>query len=377
VPKRPPAPSTDELLRLFTQQGEDFALVMLSPDGIVLDWLAGATRIFGLTAEEMIGQSIERIFTPEDLARGVMQQELEIARSVGRAEDDRWQLRNDGTAFWASGVVIPLRDEAGKLVGYGKMLRNRTDLKTQTEALENRVKALSEAEEQRNAFFGVVAHELRNPLSPLVSAVELIRRSGHTESVVQAGLQIIERQVAAIRRLVDDLMEMVRVGAGKMELDREVIELKEVVNAAANAARPLAEARDQHFQVLLLQGAIPVMGDPSRLDQVFANLLNNAIKYTPVNGRIWFKVTVEGGDAVVRVEDTGVGIDAEMMPKLFDFFAQEASSRAMASGGLGLGLPLVRELVTLHGGTVQARSDGRDKGSVFTVRLPMHQAPQP
>jgi two-component system CheB/CheR fusion protein len=377
MPKRPPAPSTDELLRLFAQQGDDFALLMLSPDGIVLDWLAGATRIFGFTAQEMIGQSAERIFTPEDLARGVMQQELEIARSVGRAEDDRWQLRNDGTAFWASGVVIPLRDEAGKLVAYGKMLRNRTDLKTQTEALENRVKALSDAEEQRKAFFGLVAHELRNPLSPLVSAVELIRRSGHAESVVQAALKVIDRQIAAIGRLVDDLMEMVRVGAGKMELDRQVIDLKDVIEAAANAARPLAVARDQHLQVLPLQGAVPVMADPARLDQVFANLLNNAIKYTPVKGRIWFKLTVEGGDAVVRVEDTGVGIDAEMMPKLFDFFAQEASSRQMASGGLGLGLPLVRELVTLHGGTVQARSDGRDKGSVFTVRLPMHQAPQP
>ena len=375
--QRPPAPSTDELLRLFIRQGEDVALLLLSPDGIVLDWLAGATRIFGLTAEEMIGKSLERIFTPEDLARGAMQQELEIARSVGRSEDDRWQLRKDGTAFWATGVVIPLRDEKGRLVAYGKMLRNRTDVKTQTEALENRIKTLSDTEEQRKAFFGVVAHELRNPLSPLVSALELIRYSGYAESVVRTSLEVIERQVTAIRRLVDDLMEMVRVGAGKMELDRRVVDLKGIVTGAANAARPLAEARDQNFEVLLLEGPVDVIGDPARLEQVFANLLNNAIKYTPRSGRIWFQLTVEGGDAVVRVEDTGVGIGAEMMPKLFDLFTQEASSRAMASGGLGLGLPLVRELVTLHGGTVQARSDVLDKGSVFTVRLPLHQAPQP
>jgi PAS domain S-box-containing protein len=359
------------------QQGEDVAVLLINPDGVILDWLAGATRIFGLTAQEMIGQSLKRIFTPEDLARGVMQQELEIARSVGRSEDDRWQLRKDGTSFWATGVVIPLRDEKGTLVAYGKVLRNRTDVKTQTEALENRIKALSDAEEQRKAFFGVVAHELRNPLAPLVSALELIRHSGYAESAVQTGVQVIERQVAAIRRLVDDLMEMVRVGAGKMELDRQVIDLKGIITAAADAARPLAAAREQHFEVLFLEGRVDVMGDRARLEQVFANLLINAIKYTPLKGRIWFQLTVEGGDAVVRVEDTGVGIGAEMMPKLFQLFTQEASSRRMASGGVGLGLPLVRELVNLHGGTVQARSDGRDKGSVFTVRLPMHHAPQP
>jgi PAS domain S-box-containing protein len=373
---RPAGPSIQELLRLFNEQAQDLAVLLLRPDGVILDWLAGATRIFGFTAEEMVGQHFRRIFTPEDLARGAHVQELDIAASVGHAEDDRWQLRKDGTAFWASGVVFALRDAAGNVVGFVKLLRNRTDVKTQTEALENRIKALLEAEDQRKAFFGVVAHELRNPLAPLSSAVEIIRRSGALQPPVEAALQIIDRQLAAIRRLVDDMMDTVRVGQGKVDLERKVIDLRDVMNSAAASARPLAEARRQHFQMILIDAPVNVNGDAVRLEQVFVNLLTNAVKYTPAEGRIWFKVTIEGGDAVVRVEDSGVGIGPEMLPTIFELFTQEAASRRMSSGGLGLGLALVRELVKLHDGTVQARSDGRGKGSVFTVRLPLHGASQ-
>ena len=374
---RPAGPSTQELLRLLTEQAQDMAILLLRPDGVILDWMAGATRIFGFTAEEMVGEHLRRIFTPEDLARGAHSQELEIAARVGYAEDDRWQLRKDGTAFWASGVVFALRDAAGNVVGFAKLLRNRTDLKTQTEALENRVKALLEAEDQRKAFFGVVAHELRNPLAPLSSAVEIIRRSGALQPPVETALQIIDRQLATVRRLVDDMMDTVRVGRGKVDLERKVIDVRDVMQSAAASARPLAEARRQDFQVILIDAPVHVNGDPARLEQVFANLLTNAVKYTPAEGRIWFKVTIEGGDAVVRVEDSGVGIGADMLPTIFELFTQEAASRRMSSGGLGLGLALVRELVKLHEGTVQARSDGRGKGSVFTVRLPLHAATQP
>ena len=374
---RPAGPSTQELLRLLTEQAQDMAILLLRPDGVILDWMAGATRIFGFTAEEMVGEHLRRIFTPEDLARGAHSQELEIAARVGYAEDDRWQLRKDGTAFWASGVVFALRDAAGNVVGFAKLLRNRTDLKTQTEALENRVKALLEAEDQRKAFFGVVAHELRNPLAPLSSAVEIIRRSGALQPPVETALQIIDRQLATVRRLVDDMMDTVRVGRCKVDLERKVIDVRDVMQSAAASARPLAEARRQDFQVILIDAPVHVNGDPARLEQVFANLLTNAVKYTPAEGRIWFKVTIEGGDAVVRVEDSGVGIGADMLPTIFELFTQEAASRRMSSGGLGLGLALVRELVKLHEGTVQARSDGRGKGSVFTVRLPLHAATQP
>jgi signal transduction histidine kinase len=190
-------------------------------------------------------------------------------------------------------------------------------------------------------------------------------------------LQIIDRQVALLRRLVEDLVDTARIGAGKVDLHLRLVDLKEPMDAAADAARPLAEAREQDFQVLQIAGAVPVNGDPQRLQQVFFNLLTNAVKYTPRKGKILFNLTTEGGDAIVRVEDTGVGMSADILPKVFDLFTQEESSLVLSSGGLGLGLPLVRDLVRLHGGTVQGRSDGRDKGSVFTVRLPLQRTTQP
>jgi two-component system CheB/CheR fusion protein len=269
-------------------------------------------------------------------------------------------------------VLFALRDEANGVVGFAKVVRNRTDVKTQAEALENQVKALARAHEQKNLFLGLLAHELRSPLGALVNAVELIRRSGYVDPVGLTALQVVDRQAAALRRLVDDLMDTTRIGAGKMDLQLRIIDLKDVAREAAAACRPLAEARNQELQEILIEGPVLVNGDALRLRQVFANLLENAVKYTPPHGKIVFSMTTEGGDAIVRVEDTGIGMTAEILPRVFELFTQEESARQSAQGGLGLGLALVRQLVELHGGTVQARSDGRDKGSVFTVRLPLH-----
>jgi two-component system CheB/CheR fusion protein len=257
------------------------------------------------------------------------------------------------------------------------MVRNRTDVKAYTETLENQVKALAKAHQQKDLFLGVLGHELRTPLSALGNAAEIIRRSGAHEPMVLNALQIIDRQAALIRRLTDDLMDTTRMRAGKVQLELKRLDLKDVVNAAAAIARPLAQARKQEFQCIHIEGPVPVDGDAERLQQVFMNLLDNAIKYTPEGGKILFSLTTEGGDAIARVEDTGIGMSADVLPKVFDLFTQEESSRKAAQGGLGLGLALVRELVELHGGTVNARSDGRNKGSVFTVRLALQGTSQP
>jgi signal transduction histidine kinase len=298
---------------------------------------------------------------------------MEMARTARRAEDDRWHVRKDGTRFWGSGVLFALQDAAGNLAGYAKIVRNRTDVKIQTEALENQIKALSEGERQNKLLLATLAHELRNPLAPLVTAMHLLRDCAAPPGT----LQIIDRQLALLRRLVDDLMEATRIGVGKAELRLAVVDLREVFHTAAETVRLMVAEREQEFQIIPIAGPVPVKADAQRLQQVFVNLLDNAIKYTPRRGKIVFNITTEGGDAIVRVEDTGVGMSAEILPRIFDLFTQEPASRAHAAGGLGLGLALVRDLVGLHGGTVQARSDGRDKGSVFTVRLPMHAATQP
>jgi two-component system CheB/CheR fusion protein len=376
MPERRRAPDTHELLKLLLEQGEDYALFLMAPDATVTDWLAGAEHVFGFQAHEMVGGKATHLFNADDIERGAEKHEFEVAASAGRAEDDRWHVRKDGTQFWGSGVLFALRDKSDNLVAFAKIVRNRTDVKTQTEALENQVRALSKAHEQKNIFLGLLAHELRNPLGALGNAVELIRRSGPLDPMGHSALQVIDRQAAALRRLTDDLMDTTRIGAGKMDLQPQTIDLKDVAHAAAASSRPLAQARHQEFQEIHIEGPVPVNGDALRLQQVFANLLDNAIKYTPEKGKIVFNVTTEGGDAIARVEDTGIGMSADILPKVFELFTQEESSRKVAQGGLGLGLSLVRQLVELHGGTVQARSDGRDKGSVFTVRLPLHGVPQ-
>jgi PAS domain S-box-containing protein len=376
MPQRPPAPPPQELLQLLLDQGEDYALFLMAPDGTITDWFRGAEHVFGFTADEMVGEHARRLFNQEDIDRGAEAHELNVARAAGREEDDRWHVRKDGTRFWGSGVLFALRDKESNVVGFAKLVRNRIDLKTQTEALENQVKALTETGRQKDLFLGVLAHELRNPLAPLTNAVELLRTAPAGPMSPHA-LQIIDRQVALLRRLVEDLVDTARIGAGKVDLQLRLLDLKEPMDAAADAALPLAEAREQDFQVLQIAGAVPVNGDPQRLQQVFFNLLTNAVKYTPRKGKILFNLTTEGGDAIVRVEDTGVGMSADILPKVFDLFTQEESSLVLSSGGLGLGLPLVRDLVRLHGGTVQGRSDGRDKGSVFTVRLPLQRTTQP
>jgi two-component system CheB/CheR fusion protein len=377
MPDRASARSRQALLACFLEQGKDFALMFMDPRGIVLDWLMRAADLFGYTAGEVVGKRWEFIFTPEDLARGAADNEMEIARTVGRTEDDRWHLRKDGTRFWASGVMTALRGPAGEVVGYAKIMRDRTDLKTQTEALENRVAALAERGERVRAFLGTIAHELRNPLAPLVNAVELIRSADVPDRTSADALKIIDRQISTLNRLVDDLLDVTRLDTGKAALRLDVVELKDIVSETAALVRPDAEGRQQELIVLMIDGPVPVKGDATRLQQVLVNLLNNAIKYTPPRGKIWMRVTTEGGDAVVRVEDTGVGMSADILPRIFDVFTQEQSSRAVAPGGLGVGLSVVRELVKLHGGTVQARSEGKGKGSVFTVRLPLYRAAQP
>ena len=368
---RGPAPSNPRLLDLLLEQSQEYALVLLDAAGMIVGWLAGAQAIFGFEAHDIVGQSIEVLFLAEDRRRGVPAHELEVARSNGRAEDDRWHARKDGTWIWVSGVLVPLRDEDGELVGFGKIMRDRTDTKAQIEMLENRLQGLTRADQRKNVFLATLAHELRNPLSPLVNALQLIRLAAPIREDLIYPVKLIERQVDFIRRLVDDLTDVSRIGAGKMVLHRQRLDLNQVLSRAAEACGPACRDRGQKLDMLLLTSAIEVEGDPDRLHQVFVNLLANAGKYTPPGGNIWLKATVEGRDAVARVQDNGIGISAEMLPRIFELFTQEELPVTRGQSGLGLGLPLVRELVSLHGGSVQVRSEGRDQGSEFTVRLPL------
>lgn len=363
-------PDPEILLRLLRDQDRVHALLLLDADGRITAWLAGAENVFGYRAEEIVGRSVSELFTPEDRAQGLDAHELEVARRDGHAADDRWHLRKDGTRIWVIGVLVPLR-EAGHLVGFAKILRDRTEMKQQLVELRNRIATLEKADERKNLFLGTLAHELRNPLAPLTNAAQLVRLAAADREELLYPAQVIERQLDLLRRLVDDLLDVTRVGTGKVQLKKERLALNDVLTRVADQYRPEAERRRQQFDLLLPAGRIEVDGDADRLHQVFVNLLTNAIKYTPDGGHIWLQATAEGSQAVVAVRDTGVGIAPEALPRIFELFTQEEASRPRSEGGLGLGLPLVKSLVALHGGSVQVQSEGRGKGSMFAVRLPL------
>ncbi len=359
----------ERLLRLVPMQSREHALIILGTDARVLWWSPGAEFMFSRKCADMIGQPTSVLFTPEDVQKGIPEQEIEIARGFGKAEDDRWQVRPDGSRFWATGMLTALRDESGNLLGYCKIIRNRTDLKEQLDTLHNQVEALTKLDQQKNIFLATLSHELRNPLTPLVNAVQLLRMNSPVLGNMEFPVKLIERQVDFIRRLVDDLSEVTRVSLGKVRLDKRHILLRDVLSNAIEATRPLLEERRHNLQLVLPSDPIALQGDADRLYQVFVNLINNAVKFTPDEGRIWVKATTEGDEAVVRVEDTGVGIPHEMLPRIFDLFTQVDTP--ISHGGLGIGLALVKDLVALHGGSVQVRSEGMGKGSEFTVRLPL------
>lgn len=360
------SPRVDSLLEAFLEQSKDHVLLLFGIDETILWANAGSERVLGGPVDDLVGCNGSVLFTPEDVELGVPAHEFAIARSHGSSEDDRWMQRPDGSRFWASGLAYALRDKHGELMGYGKVFQNRTDWKEQQETLKHRANEFARSEEQRNRMISTFAHELRNPLSPLVNAMTLLSEGAPVEYPVK----LIERQVDFIRRLVDDLLEATHVHAGKVQLRTERIVLQEVVAAAAETVRALVEEHEHRLELLLPPWPVTMDGDAVRLQQVFTNLLINAVKYTPRGGRIWVKATTEGAEAVMRFEDDGEGIAPDMLSHIFDLFAQVRPSTT-AEGGVGIGLSLVKELVTLHGGTVQANSDGIGKGSEFIVRLPL------
>jgi signal transduction histidine kinase len=311
------------------------------------------------------------MFTEEDRASGLDEHEYVTADADVSADDDRWLIRSDGSRFWAAGVLVTLRDGDGNKVGYGKILRNRTDIREQIETLRNQAAASELRHHHKDVFFSTLAHELRNPLAPLSNAVELIRLAVPPSADIEFPMRILERQIASLRTLVDDLMDLSRIGAGKVDIEKVPLSLQSVIQHAAESVQPLIREHRHELKLLLPPSPMTVSGDPTRLEQVFVNLLTNAAKYTPEGGSIWIKSTIEGVEAVTHVTDNGIGIPTDMLPKIFELFTQVDGARPRSRGGLGIGLSLVRNLVALHGGSVQVRSDGEGRGSEFSVRLPL------
>jgi signal transduction histidine kinase len=250
-------------------------------------------------------------------------------------------------------------------------LREATNRRARHKAEEDRAATLVELEVANRAkdeFLAMLGHELRNPLAPIVTALQLMKLRG--DGVLRREREVIERQVQHLLRLVDDLFDVAKIARGKIELKRRPLELAAAVAQAIEMASPLLEQREHRFTVDVPSRGLMVDADQARLAQVLSNLLTNAARYTLPKGDISLSARVEGGEVVVRVKDSGIGIDADMLPKIFEVFVQGSRAIDRSEGGLGIGLALVRNLVALHGGSVSAYSGGRDAGSEFVVRLP-------
>src|SRR6266550_263950 len=353
---------SEEKIRLMVEGIQDYAVFMLDPEGRIATWNEGAESIKGYKADEIIGEHFSRFYPPELIDRKVPQMELEVAARVGRFEDEGWRLRKDGTAFWANVIITALHDTEGRLRGFAKVTRDMTERK--------RVEALERGEQEMNEFLAMLAHELRNPLAPIRNALDLMRIKSAGDSTQEWSRNVIDRQLTQLTRLVDDLLDVGRITSGKISLYKEPVEINAAVLRAVESVQPLADVRKHTLDVRLARDPLLVDGDLARLSQVVLNLLNNAIKYTPDGGRIEVQVAREADLAVVRVKDTGIGMSADLISRVFDLFVQGERALDRAEGGLGIGLTLVKRLVALHGGDVLALSEGRGRGSEFVVRLP-------
>jgi PAS domain S-box-containing protein len=354
---------SEERFRLLVESVNDYAIFMLDPTGHVISWNAGAQRIKGYTAGEIMGQHFSRFYPLQDIDAGKPTQELRKALSSGRVEDEGWRLRKDGSRFWANVIITAVHDSEGRLRGFAKVTRDLTE-RRRTEALEAAGREMSE-------FLAMLSHELRNPLAPIRNAVALMVASSIQNPTMAWARDVIDRQTAVLARLVDDLLDVTRITLGKISLRLEPTEIAAAINRSVEATRPLMELRKHKLTVNLCDDPLPVQADLLRITQVITNLLTNAAKYTPDGGYVELTCEHESQHVVVRVRDNGIGMTPDLIARIFDLFAQGNQSLDRREGGLGIGLTLARKLVMLHGGTLTARSDGPGRGSDFAVRLPL------
>src|SRR4051812_18490231 len=482
-------------MRLIIESVKDFAIFSVDVEGRVNTWNAGAERLFGWPEAEIIGQDLAVIFMLEDRPEGIAAKELRAAVETGRSVDERWHRRKDGSRFFASGMVRPIRDEAGVLRGFTKVARDITERKRVEEALrasearfrmladsapvmiwqagtdklrtyfnqpwlsftgrttdqelgngwvegvhvedyercltayarafdarepfemEYRLRrhdgeyrwaldhgqplsgpegeftgfigsvvditdrkkteeALKDADRRKDEFLAMLAHELRNPLAAVQNAVAVAIRSG-TKEALERCKDVTARQVKNFAHLINDLLDVSRITRGKIHLQKARIDATPVLHYAVEAVRPVVEGRKHELLLTFTSSDLRLDADATRVEQILVNLLSNAAKYTPSGGRIQLIAGVEGDEVVFRVRDNGAGIPPELLPRMFDLFAQGDRSLARSEGGLGIGLTLVRSLAELHGGTVTATSGGAGTGSEFVVRLPAARGPAP
>jgi PAS domain S-box-containing protein len=351
---------------------------MLDPEGLVASWNSGAERVTGFTAVDILGQPGACLFTPEDRAAGIPEQEIERAAATGAALDERWHMRRDGTRFWASGVMTAAREGGGPLRGFVKVMRDQTERKETDSRLQEALQSAQQlrataehANRVKDEFISTVSHELRTPLNTIrLWSRMFISGKVHDEEVIKGG-QMIDRAALAQQQLIDDLLDVSRMSTGHLRLNLRDTALLDTAMAAIEAVRPLAASRGLSLDVDLSPDVGTVCLDPDRIQQVLWNVLANAVKFSNDGGRILVRMRRENGTVEIAITDFGMGIRAEFLPHVFDRFRQAQSGSNRRFGGLGLGLAIAKQLVELHGGTMTAYSEGEGTGATFTLYLPL------
>ena len=369
----------DQYMRSFVEQVEDYAIFAMDEDCRATTWNNGVLKVLGFQESEFIGQDIRQlIFVPEAIELGIPVVEFETAASLGSASDDRWMMRKGGNRFWASGITSAVKDDRGNLVGFSKVMRDLTEQKRDEDELAELAARHSESNRRMNEFLATLAHELRNPLAPIRNAIDLMGMTSLTPEHEELRA-LMGRQVEQVIRLIDDLLDVSRIGRGKIVLQRSVVDLRTIIDSSIEAFNTVFLEKQQHLQCDVCQTEVRVNVDPARLTQVVSNLLNNASRYSDSGSHIHLELKMEKDDddhgyAIIVVKDDGIGISTERLDEIFQMFAQVDDSLGRGNAGLGIGLTLVKTLVELHRGTVIAQSDGIGLGSTFTVRIPLASA---
>jgi two-component system CheB/CheR fusion protein len=365
-------------MRLVAESTKDYAIITMDRDGCVTSWNRGAERMFGYREDEVTGRKLDFLFLPEERERGAPADEIERARAEGRAINERWHLRKDGSRLFCSGEITQI--ESGDFIGYAMIARDDSERvlheSEREETLSSEQRGRSDAENAaalKDEFLAIMAHELRHPLNLIHINVELLSRLPETRQlpVVIRSTGVIRNAVMSQAKLIDDLLDMSRVHTGKLTMSMAPVELEPLVRGAIDAVRADPGAGRLSIDVHADAAGLRVMADSVRIEQVVMNLLSNAVKFTPSGGAIVLSLGRDDGAARIEVCDTGQGISAGFLPQVFEMFAQPGSVTTRAKGGLGIGLALVREIVTLHGGQVEASSPGVGKGACFRVWLPL------
>ena len=377
--------SSEERLRLVIENAREYAIFSTDVQGRVTGWNSGAERLLGYTEAEMLGRSVDEIFTPEDRGAGLPAKEMRVALKEGRAGSECFHQRKDGTRFWSSGALMSMRDAAGHVLGFVRILCDRSEArrvgqaleKSQAElvqALENNEKvrrALEAANSAKDQFLAVLSHELRTPLTPVLMSVQLLNRRDDLPSAVRDALALIHRNVRVQSRLIDDLLDLTHISRGTLEILRKPMDLHEAIQEAVEVCQADFQAREQTLVMHLNARRHKTRGDATRLQQVVWNLLKNASKFTPPGGTISVTSTQANGRFIVDVHDSGAGISPEVLPRIFDAFEQGGSEVAREFGGLGLGLAISKATVEAHGGVLRASSPGLGQGATFSIEIPL------